>query len=91
MAIHIKDLVGRFLAEKKEEYKEKEKIQQVIEKIVDLDLQGSVCVKGVCKDEIILYSPSSSFSYDFKLKKEKILAGIRKEFPSIKNIKIEIG
>jgi len=91
MAIHIKDLVGKFLAEKKEEYQEKEKVQRIVEELLDFGLRERVCVKGICKNEVVLYSPSSSFSYDFKLKKEKILAGVKKEFPRIKNIRVEIG
>jgi len=91
MAVHIKDLVEKFLAEKKEEYEEKEKVQQIIEKVLDFGEREKVCVKGICKNEVVLYSPSSSFSYDFKLKKEKILAEVIKGFPRVKNIRLEIG
>jgi len=39
----------------------------------------------------VLKSTASSFSYDFRLKKDKILIEIKKEFPQIKDIRIEIG
>lgn len=91
MAIHIKDLVDKFLAQKKEEYKEQEKIQQIVNRFLDPDSQEGICFKGVFKNELIFKSTSSSLSYDFKLKKDKILAGIREEFPRIKDIRIEIG
>ncbi len=91
MATHIKDLVGKFLAEKKEEYKEQDKIQQIVGRFLDSEAQEGISFKGILKSEIIFKSTSSSLSYDFRLKKDKILEGIKKEFPRIKDIRMEIG
>ncbi len=91
MATHIKDLVDKFLAKKKEEHKEQERIQQIVNRFLDPEAQEGICFKGVFKKEIIFKSSSSSLSYDFGLKKDKILEGIKEEFPQIKGIKIEIG
>jgi len=91
MATHIKDLVDKFLAQKKEEYKGQERIQQIVSRFLNPEAQKDLCFKGVFKKEIVFRSTSSSLSYDFRLKKDKILAGIKEEFPRIKDIRIEIG
>lgn len=91
MATHIKDLVGKFLAKKKEEYKEGERIQQIVNRFLNSEVQEGICFKGVFKKEIVFKSLSSALSYNFRLKKDKILAGIKEEFPRIKDIRIEIG
>ncbi len=91
MATHIRDLVGKFLAEKKEEYKEQERIQQIISKVLGSQAQEGIRFKGIFRKEIIFKATSSSLSYDFRLKKDKILTGIKEEFPQIKDIRIEIG
>jgi len=91
MATHIKDLVGKFLAEKKEEHKEQERIQQIVSRFLDPEAQKGICFKGIFKKEAVFKSTSSSYSYNFRLKKDKILAGIKEEFPRIKDIRIEIG
>ncbi len=91
MATHIKDLVEKFLTEKKEEHKERERVQQIVNKFLNSETQEGISIKGIFKKEIIFKSTSSSLSYNFRLKKDKILRGIRKEFPRIKDIRIEIG
>jgi len=91
MATHIKDLVGKFLAKKKEEHKEQERIQQIVSRFLDPEAQKGICFKGIFKKEAVFKSASSSHSYNFRLKKDKILAGIKEEFPRIKDIRIEIG
>ena len=74
-----------------EEHKEQEKIQQIVSRFLDSEVQKGICFKGISKKEIVFKSTSSSLSYDFRLKKNKILAGIKEEFPRIKDIRIEIG
>ena len=91
MAIHIKELVDKFLAQKKEEHKEGERIQQIVNRVLNSETQEGIRFKGIFKNEIVFKSTSSSFSYDFRLKKDKILEGIKEEFPRIKDIRIEIG
>ena len=91
MATHIKDLVDKFLAKKKEENKEQERIQQIVGRFLDSEAQKGICFKGIFKKDAVFKSASSSHSYNFRLKKDKILAGIKEEFPLIKDIKVEIG
>ena len=91
MAIHIKDLVDKFLAEKKKECKEQERVRQIVDTFLGPEAQSGICLKGIFKKEVIFRASSSSLSYDFELKKEKILKGVKKEFPQIKGIRIEIG
>ena len=90
MAIHIKDLVDKFLAKKKEEFKDQEKIHQIISKFMNPAAREGIYFKGIFKKEVVFKSTSSSFRYDFGLKKDKILAGIKEVFPQIKNIRVEI-
>ena len=91
MATHIKDVIGKFLIKKEEEYKEKEKIQQIVNRVLGVKNQQGIWLKGISGKEIIFGSSSSSLGYDFGLKKKKILAKVKKEFPQIKDIKIEVG
>lgn len=91
MATHIKKVVDEFLAKKKEEYKQQERIQQIVSRFLDSEAQEGIEIKGIFRKEIVFKSASSSHSYSFRLKKEKILAGVREEFPWIKDIRIEIG
>lgn len=91
MATHIKDLVDKFLAKKKEELKEGEKIQQIVNRFLSSEAQEGICFKGIFKKEIVFKATSSSLSYDFRLKKDKILTGVKEEFPRVKDIRIEIG
>ena len=91
MAIHIKYLVNKFLEKKKQECIHQEKVQEIINRFLGSEAQESVYLKRVSKGEFVFGAASSSFAYDFGLKKEKVLSGIKKEFPQIKDIKIEIG
>jgi len=91
MAIHIKDLIDEFLGRKKKEGQNQERIQQTINQFLSQEGQENIYLKGVLRGDVILGAKSSSCSYDFRLKKNKILAEVQKEFPQIKNIKVELG
>ncbi|MCK4520030.1 MAG: hypothetical protein KAT96_02575 [Candidatus Omnitrophica bacterium] len=91
MAIHIKHLVGKFLEKKKQDFRHQEKVQQIVNRFLNNDARESVYLKRISKGEFVFGAVSSSFAYDFGLKKDRVLSGIKKEFPQIKDIKIEIG
>lgn len=90
MATHIKDLVDKFLAQKREECGDGERIRQIADRFLDSGTREGISFKGVVKSKAVFKSASSSVGYHFKLKQDKILAGIQEEFPRIKGVKIEI-
>ena len=90
MGTHIKILLNKFLERKKQDFKYQERMQQIINRFFKTETQDGIYLKGISKNELIFKADSSSLSYDFGLKKDKILKEIREEFPQIKEIKIEI-
>ena len=91
MATHIKLLIGGFLNKRKKEARNQERIDQIIRGVLSKETEKHIEIKKIHKGKIVLHSDSSSFSYEFNLKKEKVLEAIQKEFPKIKTIRIEIG
>jgi len=91
MATHIKLLIEGFLKKKKEDCAEQDKIEDVLNQSLDKETKKHISLKNISKGVLILHSDSSSFTYNFNLKKEKILAQIQKEFPKIKGVKVKIG
>lgn len=91
MAIHIKGVIDKFLEKKKQDFKQQDKVQQVVARFLGEKTQDNIYLKRIFKGVFVFGAASSSFAYDFELKKIKILEGIRKEFSQVKDIKIEIG
>ncbi|MFH1504586.1 MAG: DciA family protein [Candidatus Omnitrophota bacterium] len=91
MATHIKFLLGNFLNKRKKESKKQLETQQYIEGILDEKIKGYIKVKTITAAEVLFSSESSNFTYEFNLKKEKLLQEIQKQFPKIKKIKITKG
>jgi len=90
MTTHIKTLLNKFLEKKKEDFKHQERVQQIINRFFKSETQEGIYLKGISGNELIFKADSSSLSYDFGLKKDKILREIKEEFPQIKEIKVEI-
>ena len=91
MATHIKLLIEGFLKKKKEDCAEQEKIEEILNRFLDKETKKHINPKSISRGKLILHSDSSSFTYNFNLKKEKILKEIQKEFPEIKGIRVKIG
>ena len=91
MAIHIKCLVDKFLEKKRQDFEHQDKVQQIVNRFLSNETREGIYLKRIFKGEFIFGAASSSFAYDFGLKKSKMLSGIKKEFPQVKDIKIEIG
>ena len=90
MTTHIKSLLNKFLEKKKEDFRHQEKVQQIINRFFKTGAREGIYLKGISGNELIFKADSSSLSYDFGLKKGKILKEIREEFPQIREIKVEI-
>ena len=91
MATHIKKIIENFIKEKKTDIKEKEKIRQIVDSVLDKKLKKDISLKTIYKNKLIFSSSSSHFSYEFSLKKGELLEALRKEFPQIEDIKIKVG
>ncbi|MDD5583890.1 MAG: DciA family protein [Candidatus Omnitrophica bacterium] len=91
MATHIKELLNKFLQEKRSECKETERLQRVIDENLDARLAKHVTLKKVYKNKLIFCTDTSNFVYEFNLKKSALLKAVQKEFPHIEDAKITIG
>ena len=91
MATHIKVLIKKFLKEQKKTTRQHSEIRRVIKENLDRTSAKNLVVEGVHKNTLIIRSSSSSFVYDFNLKKEGILEALQKELPCLKEIKIKVG
>ncbi len=91
MATHIKNIISQFLKEKKSEAQSAGKIEKIIEEKLGDDLIKHVKLQKIYRQNLFFCSDSSSASYEFKLRKEALLAAVKKEFPDIKGAKIKIG
>lgn len=88
MATHIKFLVEGFLKKRKKEGARQERIEDIVSCFLDDEAGKYIYLKKITGAEVVFYSGSSNFTYDLKLKREKLLKEIQKEFPEIKKIKI---
>ena len=91
MATHIKNVLGKFLKKAKERTKYQQRIEEAVKSVLTREEQQHVRVVRVYKNQIILKSDSSSFTYEANLKKDAILTNIKKTFPQIEGIKIKTG
>jgi hypothetical protein len=91
MAMHIKDLLNSFFKEAEKKNKEKDSLQKIIDRVLAEKVRKHVHLKKTYKNKLIFQSDSSSFSYEFNLKKKELLEEIQKENPEIEKIQVVIG
>ena len=91
MATHIKHVLGGFLKEKKKDLKKRDQIEKIIGEELEGKIKKHIKLKRIYKNNLILHSDSSNYSFSFYLKKESLLKKIQKKFPEIKDIKIKIS
>ena len=91
MATHIKKLLDKFLKSKKKGVEDWSRIEQIVEEALDENLRKHLHPEKIHKNTLIVCSDSSSVSYEFNLKKDRILEAVKKEFAYIEDIKIYIG
>ena len=88
---NISDIVEKFIKEIKEKNNYNNQVEKEIIDYIGPESVKNIVRKEIQKDQIMLYFGSSSFAYDFNLKKEELLKKIQKSFPEIKQIKTKIG
>lgn len=91
MATHIKKVISKFLKKAKEKEKHQQKIEDVLKKLLSEEERNHIKPVRVYKNQLVLKSDSSSFTYEANLKKDAILAEVKKPFPYIEGIKIKTG
>lgn len=91
MPEHIKNVIEKFLKEIQNRKGETERITQVIKNVLGESEAAHISLKKIYQKKVLFSVDSSSFSYDFNLKKQKVLVAIKKEFPYIEDIIIRIG
>ena len=89
MATHIKHVLGGFLKDKKKDLKKRDQIEKIIEEELGEKVKKHISLKRIYKNNLILHSDSSNYSFSFYLKKENMLKKIKKKFPEIEDIKIK--
>tara|TARA_B100000315_G_C14422023_1_gene516026 strand:+ start:156 stop:431 length:276 start_codon:yes stop_codon:yes gene_type:complete len=91
MATHIKQIIGKFLKKGKKRTQYQQKIKKSIEEFLGEETKKHIQLVRIYKNYLVFRSDASSFTYDFNLKKETLLAEIKKSFPEIEGIKIKTG
>lgn len=91
MATPIKGIIDNFLKTKLVQYQHQEKITKFADKLLAGEIKKHVQIKGVSHNCLIFHSDSSAATFDFRLRKDKLLIAIQKEFPDIKSIHIKTG
>ena len=90
MATHIKELLGEFLKGKQQEFEIKEKIENILNRVLGAGLSGQIKVEKLEKSRITFSCPAPEYKYELNLKKDKIMIQVQKEFPQIKEARIKI-
>lgn len=90
MATHIKELLGEFLKGKQQEFKSKEKIEDISNRVLGAELSGQVRVEKIEKTRITFSCPAPEYKYELSLNREKLLGQIKKDFPEIKEMRIRL-
>jgi len=90
MATHIKDILGDFFKNSQDFVEKRRKFDMIVAPYLQGGLKGNITFSGVEKDTMIFNSKASSFSYEFNLRKERLLKDVQQEFPHIVNVKITV-
>jgi len=91
MATHIKFLLDGFLEGKKKNINFQVKIKQIIKYLLGKEIEEYTSIKRASRDQLTLSSSSSGGAYNLNLQKDKLLLEVKKVYPNIKQIKIEVG
>lgn len=86
-----KDILEGIIKNIKEKKKKNNKIEKEIEKQIDKETKKHIRIEQKKEDTIIIYTESSIWSYQLKLKQKSILENLKKSFPKTKNIQIKVG
>ncbi|MDD3296088.1 MAG: hypothetical protein PHU64_01870 [Candidatus Omnitrophica bacterium] len=88
MTTHIKDILSGFFSKQSQLNQQREKAGKAIKKVFTIEEREGIFVKQILENEVVLYSPSSSCTYNITLKRKTLLEEINKELPKVKKITI---
>ena len=91
MAVHIKELLEKFLKDNKSNTQQQKKIEEAVSGFLDEEEKKHIKLKNITKNQLVFISQAPSFTYNFNLKKDRILAEVKKISPKIESIKITIS
>ncbi|MCF7888314.1 MAG: hypothetical protein K9L76_03455 [Candidatus Omnitrophica bacterium] len=90
MAEHIKTIVDKYIKENKQKIKEYKNIKKILREKLNQNTTKQIRIEFKEKNKIVLFLKSSSAVYEIRLQKKEIEKNIKKEFPNIKEVKIEV-
>ena len=90
MGEHIKNIIDKFIREAKGREVHQRNIERELAEFFEEESIEYVKRKEIGRDQVMLYFKSSSFIYDFNLKKGELLKKLQKKFPEIKEIKTRV-
>ncbi|MFA7676664.1 MAG: hypothetical protein WCY34_00655 [Candidatus Omnitrophota bacterium] len=88
MTTHIKDILSGFFSRQAQFTHQREKAEKAVKKVFNIKEREGIFIKQILKEEVVLYSPSSSCTYNITLKKKTLLEEINKELPEVKRITV---
>ncbi|MCF7894691.1 MAG: hypothetical protein K9L69_00945 [Candidatus Omnitrophica bacterium] len=90
MAEHIKTIVDEYIKKSKEKTKQYKNIKKILATNLNKNTTKQIRIEFKKNNKIVFFLRSSSAVYGFRLQEKEIGKKIKKEFPNIKEIKIEV-
>jgi hypothetical protein len=90
MATHIKEILGSFFKNSQDLVEKRRRFDMMVDPYLQGCLKGKVVFSGVEKNTMFFEAAASSFSYEFNLRKDKMLKDIQQVFPYIEEIKVKV-
>jgi hypothetical protein len=91
VAEHIHGLLKSFLQTAEKKHKEKEQIERAICAVLDKQASRHISVGRIYKKTVIIYTDSSSWSYQLSLYKNTLLQAVKEIVPDVEHITIKTG
>lgn len=91
MVTQLKNIIEKFLKSQQKRAQETEKVNTIVEAILDDETKKHTQLAGLYKNNLVLYVDSSAWLFQLNLQKNNILGAIQKKLPDIKTIKIKLG
>jgi hypothetical protein len=91
MATHIKSLIDDFLKKQAGQNKTRERLEYLLGLNLMRPLKKHTRLAGIYKNKLLLHTDCASYGYELKIRKQKLLKDVQREFPQIQDITITIG
>jgi glycogen synthase len=90
MAEHIKTIIDKYIKENKKKIKEYKKIKEILKTNLGKNTTKQIRIEFKENNKTVFFLKSSSAVYELKLQQKEIEEKIKKEFPQIKEVKVEV-